>query len=78
MSQELNLNLLKLLEREIILDVLYRDQILRKVDEERVRYVTILQLWGVIAPPLFGFLLHDIYFYQLLHWISLVMKLQLT
>ncbi|KAL8186017.1 UNVERIFIED_CONTAM: hypothetical protein K2H54_061491 [Gekko kuhli] len=37
MSQELNLNLLKGLEQEIILDVLYRDQILRKMDEERVR-----------------------------------------
>ncbi|KAJ7342144.1 hypothetical protein JRQ81_009151 [Phrynocephalus forsythii] len=37
MSQALDLNLLKGLEREVILDVLYRDQMLRKVDEERVR-----------------------------------------
>ncbi|XP_060097492.1 synaptotagmin-like protein 3 [Heteronotia binoei] len=37
MSQGLNLNLLKGREQEIILDVLYRDQILRKMDEERIR-----------------------------------------
>uniref|UniRef100_A0ACB8GBN7 Uncharacterized protein n=1 Tax=Sphaerodactylus townsendi TaxID=933632 RepID=A0ACB8GBN7_9SAUR len=37
MSQELNLNFLKGLEQEIILDVLYRDQILRKLDDERIR-----------------------------------------
>nr|XP_056708339.1 synaptotagmin-like protein 3 [Euleptes europaea] len=37
MSQELNLNFLKGLEQEVILDVLYRDQILRKMDDERIR-----------------------------------------
>ncbi|XP_054839748.1 synaptotagmin-like protein 3 isoform X2 [Eublepharis macularius] len=37
MSQELNLNFLKGLEQEIVLDVLYRDQMLRKMEEERIR-----------------------------------------
>ncbi|XP_074844797.1 synaptotagmin-like protein 3 [Carettochelys insculpta] len=37
MTCELNLNLLKELERETILQVLYRDQTVRKVDEERIR-----------------------------------------
>lgn len=42
MSQDLDLSFLKGLEREVILDVLYRDQMLRKVDEERIRYAIII------------------------------------
>lgn len=38
MTCELNLNFLKELERETVLQVLYRDQMVRKVDEERIRY----------------------------------------
>ncbi|XP_072850843.2 synaptotagmin-like protein 3 [Pogona vitticeps] len=47
MSQAPDLNVLKGLEREVILDVLYRDQMLRKVDEERVRKLKmqLQQLW---------------------------------
>ncbi|XP_042301670.1 synaptotagmin-like protein 3 [Sceloporus undulatus] len=41
MSRELDLNFLKGLEQEIILEVLHRDQILRKVDEERIRNLKI-------------------------------------
>ncbi|KAH0622414.1 hypothetical protein JD844_024708 [Phrynosoma platyrhinos] len=41
MSWELDLNLLKGLEREIILEVLHRDQMLRMVDEERIRNLKI-------------------------------------
>uniref|UniRef100_A0A8D2LU19 RabBD domain-containing protein n=1 Tax=Varanus komodoensis TaxID=61221 RepID=A0A8D2LU19_VARKO len=37
MSEDFDLSLLKGLEQGVILDVLYRDQILRKVDEERIR-----------------------------------------
>ncbi|NWX14500.1 SYTL3 protein, partial [Aegotheles bennettii] len=37
MACELNLNFLKELERETVLEVLYRDQILRKTEEERIR-----------------------------------------
>ncbi|XP_068926436.1 synaptotagmin-like protein 3 isoform X1 [Petaurus breviceps papuanus] len=37
MSQEVNLNSLKEMEREIILQVLYRDQMVQKVEEERIR-----------------------------------------
>ncbi|XP_019382712.1 PREDICTED: synaptotagmin-like protein 3 isoform X2 [Gavialis gangeticus] len=37
MTVELNLNFLKELEQETVLEVLYRDQMLRKVDEERIR-----------------------------------------
>uniref|UniRef100_A0A674HW22 Synaptotagmin like 3 n=1 Tax=Terrapene triunguis TaxID=2587831 RepID=A0A674HW22_9SAUR len=37
MTRELNLNFLKELERETVLQVLYRDQMVRKVDEERIR-----------------------------------------
>nr|XP_014425021.1 synaptotagmin-like protein 3 [Pelodiscus sinensis]XP_025036440.1 synaptotagmin-like protein 3 [Pelodiscus sinensis] len=37
MTYELNLNFLKELEQETILQVLYRDQMVRKVDEERIR-----------------------------------------
>lgn len=39
MSQEFNLNLLKELEQDIVLNVLCRDEILRKLEEQRVRYV---------------------------------------
>ncbi|XP_043368192.1 synaptotagmin-like protein 3 isoform X2 [Dermochelys coriacea] len=41
MTCELNLNFLKELERETVLQVLYRDQMLRKVDEERIRKLKI-------------------------------------
>uniref|UniRef100_A0A8D0G8E1 Synaptotagmin like 3 n=1 Tax=Sphenodon punctatus TaxID=8508 RepID=A0A8D0G8E1_SPHPU len=37
MTYELNLNYLKELERETVLQVLYSDQMMRKVDEERIR-----------------------------------------
>ncbi|NXL95003.1 SYTL3 protein, partial [Alectura lathami] len=37
MACEFNLNFLKELEREAVLEVLYRDQVLRKTEEERVR-----------------------------------------
>ncbi|KFP85771.1 Synaptotagmin-like 3, partial [Apaloderma vittatum] len=37
MACEFNLNLLKELERETVLEVLYRDQVVRKREEERVR-----------------------------------------
>lgn len=43
MTQELDLSVLKGLERQVVLDVLNRDQMLRKVDEERIRYVAILE-----------------------------------
>ncbi|XP_043400214.1 synaptotagmin-like protein 3 isoform X2 [Chelonia mydas] len=41
MTCELNLNFLKELERETVLQVLYRDQMVRKVDEERIRKLKI-------------------------------------
>ncbi|NWY07315.1 SYTL3 protein, partial [Nothoprocta ornata] len=37
MASDLNLNFLKELEREAVLEVLYRDQAMRKIEEERVR-----------------------------------------
>ncbi|XP_066171641.1 synaptotagmin-like protein 3 isoform X1 [Sylvia atricapilla] len=37
MACEFNLNLLKELEREAVLEVLYRDQMVRKTEEERIR-----------------------------------------
>ncbi|NWH75106.1 SYTL3 protein, partial [Piaya cayana] len=37
MASEFNLNFLKEMEREAILEVLYRDQMLRKTEEERIR-----------------------------------------
>ncbi|XP_010166792.1 synaptotagmin-like protein 3 [Antrostomus carolinensis] len=37
MSCEFNLNFLKELEREAVLEVLYRDQMVRKTEEERIR-----------------------------------------
>ncbi|NWJ04224.1 SYTL3 protein, partial [Crypturellus undulatus] len=37
MTSDLNLNFLKELEREAVLEVLYRDQAVRKMEEERVR-----------------------------------------
>ncbi|XP_037987450.1 synaptotagmin-like protein 3 isoform X3 [Motacilla alba alba] len=37
MACEFNLNLLKGLEREAVLEVLYRDQMVRKTEEERIR-----------------------------------------
>ncbi|XP_069463986.1 synaptotagmin-like protein 3 isoform X2 [Ambystoma mexicanum] len=37
MSQELSLGFLKEIEREKVLDVLYRDQLLQRVEEERIR-----------------------------------------
>ncbi|NXR02852.1 SYTL3 protein, partial [Sagittarius serpentarius] len=37
MACELNLNFLKELEREAVLEVLYRDQMVRKTEEERIR-----------------------------------------
>lgn len=39
MACEFNLNFLKELEREAVLEVLYRDQMVRKTEEERVRYL---------------------------------------
>uniref|UniRef100_A0A670XQX1 RabBD domain-containing protein n=1 Tax=Pseudonaja textilis TaxID=8673 RepID=A0A670XQX1_PSETE len=49
MSEEFNLNLLKELEQEIVLNVLCRDEMLRKLEEQRVRYVKLKiqlqQLW---------------------------------
>ncbi|KAL7987645.1 hypothetical protein Chor_006564 [Crotalus horridus] len=41
MSQEFNLNLLKELEQEIVLNVLCRDEMLRKLEEERVRAIKV-------------------------------------
>ncbi|KFQ35893.1 Synaptotagmin-like 3, partial [Mesitornis unicolor] len=37
MACEFNLNFLKELEREAVLEVLYRDQVVRKTEEERIR-----------------------------------------
>ncbi|NWU67990.1 SYTL3 protein, partial [Pterocles burchelli] len=37
MACEFNLNFLKELEREAVLEVLYRDQMVRKIEEERIR-----------------------------------------
>uniref|UniRef100_A0A8U8AXN3 Uncharacterized protein n=1 Tax=Geospiza parvula TaxID=87175 RepID=A0A8U8AXN3_GEOPR len=37
MACEFNLNFLKELEREAVLEVLYRDQMVRKTEEERIR-----------------------------------------
>ncbi|XP_065689755.2 synaptotagmin-like protein 3 [Patagioenas fasciata] len=37
MACEFNLNFLKELEREAVLQVLYRDQVVRKIEEERIR-----------------------------------------
>ncbi|NXV77523.1 SYTL3 protein, partial [Atlantisia rogersi] len=37
MASEFNLNFLKELEREAVLEVLYRDQMVRKTEEERIR-----------------------------------------
>ncbi|NWU32929.1 SYTL3 protein, partial [Hylia prasina] len=37
MACEFNLNFLKELEREVVLEVLYRDQMVRKTEEERIR-----------------------------------------
>ncbi|XP_026560848.1 synaptotagmin-like protein 3 [Pseudonaja textilis] len=47
MSEEFNLNLLKELEQEIVLNVLCRDEMLRKLEEQRVRKLKIQlqQLW---------------------------------
>lgn len=39
MACEFNLNFLKELEREAVLEVLYRDQMVRKTEEERIRYL---------------------------------------
>lgn len=41
MACEFNLNFLKELEREAVLEVLYRDQMVRKMEEERIRYLLI-------------------------------------
>ncbi|KAM3852843.1 synaptotagmin-like protein 3 [Vipera latastei] len=47
MSQEFNLNVLKELEQEIVLNVLCRDEMLRKLEAERVRKLKtqLQQLW---------------------------------
>ncbi|KFZ66974.1 Synaptotagmin-like 3, partial [Podiceps cristatus] len=47
MACEFNLNFLKELEREAVLEVLYRDQIVRKTEEERIRKLKLQlqQLW---------------------------------
>ncbi|XP_070589886.1 LOW QUALITY PROTEIN: synaptotagmin-like protein 3 [Erythrolamprus reginae] len=47
MSQEFNLNLLKELEQDIVLNVLCRDEILRKLEEQRVSKLKtqLQQLW---------------------------------
>ncbi|XP_028908159.1 synaptotagmin-like protein 3 isoform X2 [Ornithorhynchus anatinus] len=37
MTEEVNLHFLKELEREMVLEVLYRDQLVQKVEEERIR-----------------------------------------
>lgn len=37
MAQEVDLNSLQDLEREVILQVLYRDQAIQNVEEERIR-----------------------------------------
>lgn len=42
MACEFNLNFLKELEREAVLEVLYRDQRVRKTEEERIRYLPFL------------------------------------
>ncbi|XP_075562722.1 synaptotagmin-like protein 3 isoform X3 [Pelecanus crispus] len=41
MAWEFNLNFLKELEREAVLEVLYRDQLVRKTEEERIRDVKV-------------------------------------
>lgn len=51
MACEFNLNFLKELEREAVLEVLYRDQMVRKTEEERIRYL--LFPYSYISVPFF-------------------------
>lgn len=51
MACEFNLNFLKELEREAVLEVLYRDQMVRKTEEERIRYLTLP--FSCISDPFF-------------------------
>lgn len=51
MASEFNLNFLKELEREAVLEVLYRDQMVRKTEEERIRYL--LFPYSCISVPFF-------------------------
>lgn len=41
MAQGVNLNSLQELEREVILQVLYRDQVIQNIEDERIRYAVI-------------------------------------
>lgn len=51
MAQEVNLNSLQEVEREEILQVLYRDQAVQNIEEERIRYVAIkwVEFFGFLA-----------------------------
>lgn len=67
MACEFNLNFLKELEREAVLEVLYRDQVVRKTEEERVRYLTLpfscisdLLLFFFFSSGVLFFLLADL------------------
>lgn len=52
MACEFNLNFLKELEREAVLEVLYRDQMVRKTEEERIRYLPFP--YSCISVPFFS------------------------
>lgn len=41
MAQGVNLNSLQELEREVILQVLYRDRAIQNIEDERIRYAVI-------------------------------------
>jgi len=52
MACEFDLNFLKELEREAVLEVLYRDQMVRKTEEERIRYLPFA--YSYISVPFFS------------------------
>lgn len=56
MAQEVHLSSLQELEREVILQVLYRDQMVQNVEEERIRYVVAAMggILRVLAFPAWG------------------------
>lgn len=53
MAREVSLNSLQELEREVILQVLYRDQAVQNIEEERIRYAVLpgAQVWGLSCLP---------------------------
>lgn len=56
MAQEVHLSSLQELEREVILQVLYRDQMVQNVEEERIRYAVTAMggILRVLAFPAWG------------------------